>query len=184
MFPAEAVGFGFLLLLQLSLLSLLLFLYLSGFVYSCLFGGDDFVLDVFVVVGSPTGGAQAVHVVLDIVVAELAYLHHMISHVAQNRGVGRGGSNLVSARTGLEALVGEVELLHTERAGLLLVIVEYEGVLLYAFGHGDCEMRRAVGRRRVEIATGGEVWREAARAGGGCDVLRMKRGKKSRNAGR
>jgi hypothetical protein len=35
-------------------------------------------------------------------------------------------ANLVAARTRLEALVSEVELLDTQRAGLLFVIVEYE----------------------------------------------------------
>jgi hypothetical protein len=47
-----------------------------------------------------------------------------------------GEANLVSARTRLEALVGEVELFDTEGTCLLLVIVEYERVLLHAFGHG------------------------------------------------
>jgi hypothetical protein len=35
-------------------------------------------------------------------------------------------ANLVAARTRLEALVSEVKLFNTERAGLLFVIVEYE----------------------------------------------------------
>ena len=93
--------------------------------YSCLFGGDDLVFDILVVVGSPTCRTQAVHVVLYVVVAELTYL--------------------VAARTRLEALVGEIELFDTQRAGLLFVIVEYERVLLHAFGHGGCGVTRAEG---------------------------------------
>lgn len=54
-------------------------------------------------------------------------------------------ANLVAARTRLEALVSEVELFDTQRAGLLFVIVEYERVLLHAFGHGECEVTRAEG---------------------------------------
>jgi hypothetical protein len=74
-------------------------------------------------------------------------------------------ANLVSARTRLEALVGEVELLDTERTCLLFVIVEYERVLLHAFGHGGC----VCGVTRAEgswwcmwIATLGSVLREGA----------------------
>jgi hypothetical protein len=52
-------------------------------------------------------------------------------------------SNLVAARTRLEALVGEVELFDTERTCLLLVVVEYERVLLHAFRHGGCGVTRA-----------------------------------------
>lgn len=81
----KAVRFGFLLLLQLGLLCLLLFLHLSGLVYGCLLGGDDFVLDVLVVVRSSTRGTEAVHVVLDIVVAELTYLQHPVRSVAEWR---------------------------------------------------------------------------------------------------
>jgi hypothetical protein len=44
-----------------------------------------------------------------------------------------GETNLVATGTRLEALVGEVELLDAEGAGLFLVIVEYERVLLHAF---------------------------------------------------
>ena len=40
-----------------------------------LFRADDFPLDTLVIVRSSTRGAQAIHVVLDIVVAELAYLY-------------------------------------------------------------------------------------------------------------
>lgn len=47
-------------------------------------------------------------------------------------------ANLVAARTRLEALVSEVELLDAEGAGLLFVIVEYEGVLLHGLRHGVC----------------------------------------------
>jgi len=54
---------------------------------------------------------------------------------------------LVPARTRLETLVCEVELLDAERAGLLLVIVEDERVL-YAFRH-DVECVARSGRRRV-----------------------------------
>lgn len=39
-----------------------------------LFGADDFPLDVFLIVRSSACGAQAIHVILDIVVTELAYL--------------------------------------------------------------------------------------------------------------
>ena len=52
-------------------------------------------------------------------------------------------ANLVAARTRLEALVSEVELLYAERACLLFLVIEYEGVLLHAFGHGVCEVTRA-----------------------------------------
>ena len=54
-------------------------------------------------------------------------------------------ANLVAARTRLEALVSEVELFDTQRAGLLFVIVEYERILLHAFGHGECGVTRAEG---------------------------------------
>ena len=54
-------------------------------------------------------------------------------------------ANLVAARTRLEALVGEIELFDTQRAGLLFVIVEYERILLHAFGHGECGVTRAEG---------------------------------------
>jgi hypothetical protein len=67
-----------------------LLLHLSRAMYSCLFGSNDFVLDVLVVVGSPTCRTQAVHVVLDIVVAELTYLQHFVSLVAQSRGAWQG----------------------------------------------------------------------------------------------
>lgn len=63
----------------------------------------------------------------------------MVAH----REVGGQGTNLVSARTRLEALVCEVELLDTEGAGLLLVIVEYERVLLHGLRHYVCEVTRA-----------------------------------------
>jgi hypothetical protein len=43
-------------------------------VRSCLFGSDDLVFDVVVVVLSPASGTQAVHVILDVVVTELTYL--------------------------------------------------------------------------------------------------------------
>jgi hypothetical protein len=72
-------------------------------------------------------------------------------------------ANLVSARTRLEALVGEVELFDAEGTCLLLVIVEYERVLLHAFGHGVCGVTRAEGSWWCRwIATGGEVLREGA----------------------
>ena len=57
----------------------------------------------------------------------------------------RWEANLVAARTRLEALVGEVELFDTERTCLLFVVVEYERVLLHAFGHGGCGVTRAEG---------------------------------------
>lgn len=63
------------------------------------------------------------------------------------------GTYLVAARTWLEAFVGEVELFHAERAGLLLVIVEYEGVLMYAFGHCERHEARSVGGCEVESQT-------------------------------
>lgn len=95
-------------------------------------------------------------------------------------------ANLVTARTRLEAFVGEVELFDTQRAGLLFVIVEYQRVLLHAFGHGGCGVTRAEGSGSVVwIATGGEVQRDGARgggwrAGGGMGGEESK----SRNAGR
>ena len=94
-------------------------------------------------------------------------------------------ANLVAARTRLEALVSEVELFDTQRAGLLLVIVEYERVLLYAFRHGGCVVTRVEFRCREWIATGRELQR------GGLELGVVGRGignerwhKKSRNAGR
>ena len=84
MFATEAVRLCLLLLFQLSLQVLLLLLHLSRAMYGRLFGRDDLVLDVLVVVGPPARGAQAVHVVLDIVVAELTDLRRVVSTVAQN----------------------------------------------------------------------------------------------------
>lgn len=106
--------------------------------YGRLFGRDDLVFDVLVVVGPPARGTQAVHVVLDIVVAELTYLERVVSIVAPRRKMQGREANLVAARTRLEALVSEVELLDAEGAGLLFVIVEYEGVLLHGLRHGVC----------------------------------------------
>lgn len=60
-------------------------------------------------------------------------------------------ANLVAARTRLEALVSEIELFDTQRAGLLFVIVEYERVLLHAFGHGGCGVTRAEGSGGVSV---------------------------------
>lgn len=94
----EAVRFGFLLLLQLGLLCLLLFLHLSGLMYSCLFGGDDLVFDVLVVVRSSTRGTQAVHVVLDIVVAELTYLQQSVRSVAEWRNQYVGEKDIPGSR--------------------------------------------------------------------------------------
>lgn len=75
-------------------------------------------------------------------------------------------ANLIPARTRLEALVGEVELFDTQRACLLFVVVEYERVLLHAFGHGGCGVTRAEEWWCIVwIATGGEVQRNEA--GGG-----------------
>lgn len=90
MLATEAVRFRLLLLLQLGLQVLLLLLHLSRAMYGGLFGRDDLVFDVLVVVGPPARRAQAVHVVLDIVVAELTYLGLLVSTVARDRSGLRG----------------------------------------------------------------------------------------------
>lgn len=90
MLATEAVRFCLLLLLQLGLQVLLLLLHLSRAMYGRLFGRDDLVLDVLVVVGPPARRAQAVHVVLDIVVAELTDLGLLVSVVARDRRGLRG----------------------------------------------------------------------------------------------
>ena len=133
MLATEAVRFCLLLLLECSLHVLLMFLHLSRLMYGGLFRRDDLVLDVLVVVGPPARRAQAVHVILNIIIAELTDLRLLVSTVARDRSGLRGDANLIATRTRLETLVGEVELLDAERAGLFLVIVEYERVLLYAF---------------------------------------------------
>jgi hypothetical protein len=58
--------------------------------YGRLFGRDDLVFDVLVVVGPPARRAQAVHVVLDIIIAELTDLRLLVSTVAQDRSGLRG----------------------------------------------------------------------------------------------
>ena len=89
-FPTEAVSFSACLLLLSSLEVLLLFLCLPSFMRRRFLGRDDLVLDIFVVVGPSAGRAQAVHVVLDIVVAELTYLLQLVSLVAFKAGGWQG----------------------------------------------------------------------------------------------
>lgn len=74
MLAAQAVSLGLLLLLLRGGLGLLLLLCLSKLMRCGFLGGDDFVLDILVIVGPTTRRTEAVHVGLDVVVAELAYL--------------------------------------------------------------------------------------------------------------
>jgi hypothetical protein len=77
---------------------------------------------------------------------------------------------LVAARAGSEVLVGQVELLDTERAALILVIVD-ELVLLYA-GHGVWWLRVCGGRRDGE---GGELVTGGVATGRrGCDATAVR----------
>jgi hypothetical protein len=79
MLPAEVIGFRFLLLLLQRLLSLLCLLRLTSSVGGLLFGGGRGVLNVRIVVWPSAGRAQAVQVILDVMVAELADLKCSVS---------------------------------------------------------------------------------------------------------
>ena len=79
MFPAEVVGFGFLLLFLQSSSGLFLLLRLPSLVRRAFLWCNNLVLDVVVIVLPSTCGTQAVHVILDIVVAELTYLEALDS---------------------------------------------------------------------------------------------------------
>lgn len=89
---------------------------------------DGFPLYVLVLVRPSAGRTQAIHCRLDVVVAELAYLVISLASRMTMRWV--RVSYLVAAGTGLEELVVEVQLLHTEWANLLLLILVDELVLL------------------------------------------------------
>ena len=99
-----------------------------------LLGGDGFELYCGIVVGSAAGGTQAVHVGLDVVVAELTYLARRVSWHGSSLTEFSRGAHLVAAGARAEVPVGQVELLDAEGAALFLVIVD-ELVLLQA-GHG------------------------------------------------
>lgn len=76
MLATQILRLGLLLLLLQGSLGLFLLLRLASLVGGGFLRGYRLVLDVGVVVRSSTSGAQAVHIVLDVVVAELTYLSH------------------------------------------------------------------------------------------------------------
>ena len=71
----------------------------------------------------------------------------MLVCVNWERTLGVWKTHLVSAWTGPETLVAEIELLDAERAGLLLVIVDE--LILLRLRHVECDVTREE-RRRVE----------------------------------
>ena len=134
-----------------------------------LLGGDGFELYGGIVVGPAASGTQAVHVGLDVVVAELAYLARRVSWHASMFTEFSRGAHLIAAGARTEVPVGQVELLDAERAALLLVIVD-ELVLLYA-GHGVlCVVSGALASGAgggVERALAGEMRCGGSGGGGG-----------------
>lgn len=100
-----------------------------------LFGGDGLPLDCRVIVRPATGGTQAVHSGLDVVVAKLTYLARVLARLGMASPSFGRAAYLVATRTGTEVPVRQVELLDAEGAALLLVIVD-KLVLLHS-RHGD-----------------------------------------------
>lgn len=110
-FATQIIRFGLLLLLLDSSLRLPLLLRLPRLMRRHLLGRDGLVLDILVVVLSPTRGAEAIHVVLDAVVAELADLCNAVRFVSLHVGCVER-THLISAGTRTEAFVRKIELLH------------------------------------------------------------------------
>jgi len=81
-----------------------------------LFRRHHFPLYGFLVVGSPTCRTQTVHVVLDIVEAELTDLGSLLAASIGVKRTASVGTYLVSARTWSKVPVGEIQLLDTQRA--------------------------------------------------------------------